>query len=164
MRTVANHIFSGISTIIYQDVHSSIGSFTWLWLDPLPFGLNDYLKIYCVCHVHTCVALRESIFLHFIQLKTLIKLFILYCRYRQYWGWFNDSLAMSLERFQFGIRRAAEIENQVTYSVDRIMQYGGWLWHYAENRNPKIASIDDENSIYRYFFDTFWLSCDSFNN
>jgi len=33
------------------------------------------------------------------------------------------SLAMSLGRFQFGMRQAAELENQMT-SVDRIVQYG----------------------------------------
>jgi len=33
------------------------------------------------------------------------------------------SLAMSLGYFQFGIRQAAETENQMT-SVDRIIQYG----------------------------------------
>ena len=97
-----------------------------LFLCPVVVGLDgcDYRNLYCQCDLRLCCSPWKYVnvdlfYIYHIRLKSFVK----YKGLGSSEAGLIISAAMSMARFQYGIRQSAEMVNQMT-SVDRVIEYG----------------------------------------
>ena len=107
---------------LYQDIHSSAWFLTFALARWLSVWMDLIVAVYVACITYACVALRDSIFGCYIDNYYYTHFVFGYSGLGNSEAGLMISVAMSLGRFQFGIRQSAEMENQMT-SVDRVIEY-----------------------------------------